>query len=296
MKNIFLKNSFFFLFTISFLISLPIVYTSVWGNKDSAVKDDGGKNTEVVEDVKKDPKNDEEQAKPPQPVKPKDTAVTPPEAKETPQQPQQIPPKTDAEAVTHEFTKVSEDYFKDALFVGDSRTLGISEYGTLKNATFFADSGMSVYNLFDTELEVKNIGKTGLLGLLQKHTYGKVYVMLGINELGYNHNKTVEKYGGVIAKIRELEPDALIFVEANLHVTGEKSQSDKLFNNRNINRLNLDISKLADNKSIFYLDVNPVFDDENGNLIEDYSGDDIHIYGKYYTKWSEWFCTVGIVK
>ena len=36
-------------------------------------------------------------------------------------------------------TKNSKDYFTDALFIGDSRTVGIAEYGTIKNATYFAN-------------------------------------------------------------------------------------------------------------------------------------------------------------
>ncbi len=37
----------------------------------------------------------------------------------------------------------------DVLFIGDSRTVGLSEYGDLGNADVFADSGMSVFNLLD---------------------------------------------------------------------------------------------------------------------------------------------------
>ena len=37
-----------------------------------------------------------------------------------------------------------------------------------------------------------------------------------------------------------------------------------------------------------YLDVNQVFDDENGNLAAGYSSDGAHVLGKYYSVWVDW--------
>ena len=84
---------------------------------------------------------------------------------------------------------VERNYFDDALFIGDSRTVGISEYGDLNNATFFANTGMSVYNVFEKSVSVPKIGKLKLEQLLESKKFGKVYIMLGINELGYDMNK-----------------------------------------------------------------------------------------------------------
>ena len=45
---------------------------------------------------------------------------------------------------------------------------------------------------------------------------------------------------------------------------------------------------MTNNKNIFYLDVNSIFDDSSGNLRADYTSDKVHIYGKYYKQWTEW--------
>lgn len=45
--------------------------------------------------------------------------------------------------------------FTNVLFIGDSRTAGLSEYGDLGQAEVFADSGMSVFNLFDSRVKQK---------------------------------------------------------------------------------------------------------------------------------------------
>lgn len=47
------------------------------------------------------------------------------------------------------FEPVTEDYFKDALFIGDSRTVGLSQYGDLDQADFAAEVGLTVFRLFD---------------------------------------------------------------------------------------------------------------------------------------------------
>ena len=188
----------------------------------------------------------------------------------------------------HEKQTVGKEYFDDALFIGDSRTVGISEYGDLNNATFFANTGMSVYNVFEKNVSVPQVGKLKLEQLLTYKKFGKIYIMLGINELGYNQEKTLKKYKDLLKFIQEKQSNAIIYIEANLHVTAKRSNKDKTINNININKINNEISKLADNEKIFFIDVNEKFDDENGNLSSNYTQDNVHIYAKYYKEWSDW--------
>lgn len=188
----------------------------------------------------------------------------------------------------HEKQTVGKEYFDDALFIGDSRTVGISEYGDLNNATFFANIGMSVYNVFEKNVSVPKVGKLKLEQLLTYKKFGKIYIMLGINELGYNQEKTLKKYKDLLKFVQEKQSNAIIYIEANLHVAAERSNKDKTINNININKINNEISKLADNEKIFFIDVNEKFDDENGNLSSNYTQDNVHIYAKYYKEWSDW--------
>ena len=188
----------------------------------------------------------------------------------------------------HEKQTVGKEYFDDALFIGDSRTVGISEYGDLNNATFFANTGMSVYNVFEKNVSVPQVVKLKLEQLLTYKKFGKIYIMLGINELGYNQEKTLKKYKDLLKFVQEKQSNAIIYIEANLHVAAERSNKDKTINNININKINNEISKLADNEKIFFIDVNEKFDDENGNLSSNYTQDNVHIYAKYYKEWSDW--------
>ena len=59
--------------------------------------------------------------------------------------------------------------------------------------------------------------------------------MLGINELGTGTTETfMEEYRAVVERIRQLQPEAVIFVEGIMKVTGNKDSEDPIFNNKNI--------------------------------------------------------------
>ena len=191
---------------------------------------------------------------------------------------------TEAEGAP-EFYHADVSYFDDALFIGDSRTVGLYEYGGLGNAEVFAHSGMSIYKVFNEEFELQSGEMTTLETALQTKKFGKVYIMLGINELGYDFAQTVERFSEAINLIRQLQPEALIFIQANLHITNKKSEESDLFNNTNINHFNQAVGELADGKQIFYLDVNPLYDDEEGGLSEEFTTDHAHILGKHYVEW-----------
>lgn len=175
-----------------------------------------------------------------------------------------------------------------ALFIGDSRTVGLMEYAEIENADFFCTVGMSVYNIHKKPASVPNVGKVTLTELLKNKKYDKIYIMLGINEVGYKFSSTVATYSELLDFIQNSQPDSKIFIQANLHVTQSRSDSDKVVNNPAINGLNSELSKLADGKTKFYLDANVLFDDANGSLSADKTGDSTHLYAKYYVEWGQW--------
>lgn len=180
-----------------------------------------------------------------------------------------------------------EELFSTTLFIGDSRTVGLSEYAGLP-ATFFADVGMTVYSAFDKEVSVAGVGKVTLSDLLSQQKFDRIHLMLGINELGYDMDATVKQYASVLKQIQALQPDATIYLGANLHVDAARSQRDAIFNNTRINQFNQQVAAMADGKDVIYLDVNPLFDDESGCLRSDLTGDGTHVYGSSYVTWGQW--------
>lgn len=208
----------------------------------------------------------------------RETEVLPDTSEEAPEPEAAAPAEYEAEL----------SYFDDALFIGDSRTVGLREYGNLGNAEVVADAGMNVYKIFDKEFETATGEKKTLEEVLSERQFGKIYVMLGINELGYEYERTVSRYEELLGRIRQWQPEAKLFLEANLHITGKKSEASPIYTNENINRFNRAVEQMADGQTSFYLDVNVLFDDEEGNLSEEYTMDNAHVLGKYYADWVDW--------
>ena len=190
------------------------------------------------------------------------------------------------------FKTVDSTYLDDALFIGDSRTVGIMEYGGVEKATFFASTGLSVFKLDNELVSVKNVGRTTFSDLIGRKKYGKIYLMLGINEAGYPFESIKNKYSEVVKMLTDRQPDATIYLCANLHVT--KKNEKELINNALINKINNMISDIATENNLYYIDVNEIFDDRNGNLNQSYSNDNVHILAKYYRDWIAWICTKGV--
>lgn len=185
---------------------------------------------------------------------------------------------------TPHFVQADPSYFDNALFIGDSRTVGIQDYGTLKNADYFCSVGLSAAKINNETINGRTFEQ-----LIDGKQYGKVYVMLGINEVGNDIETTATAYRAIIERIKVHQPNAVIYVQGNLHVS--LSASTSVINNDNINYLNSLIAAIADNSRVFYIDINELYDDEHGDLTESYTSDGIHPLAEYYKQWCEWLCT-----
>lgn len=75
--------------------------------------------------------------------------------------------------------------------------------------------------------------------------------MLGINELGYNTNQTLENYKKLVDYIKDSQSSAIIYIQANLHVASKKSDKDSIVNNTNINKLMIKFLNLQIIKEFF---------------------------------------------
>lgn len=197
-----------------------------------------------------------------------------------------------------EFTTVAPEYLDGALFIGDSRTAVLYEYANWEKTHFFVEYGLSVWDVMDKELasDPETGEKLTVREALSSQSYDKIYMMLGINELGRGTaDSFYAQYARVVEEIRTLQPDALIFVQSILHVTAEKDAKKTYINNSEINARNEKLKSLADDIHIFWLDENEVFDEEGtGALNPDYTWDGVHIQAKYIPIWQEYLLSHGI--
>lgn len=189
------------------------------------------------------------------------------------------------------------EYYKNTLFIGDSRTAGLYIYGRIEGASYFARTSMNVGNCFNGSKSETGTGSLSLEAYLKKNRFGKIYILLGINEIGYSYDWIVTRYEKLISRLQELQPGAVIVIQSNMHVTKAKSDSSpKTFNNTRINELNRRLSELADGKKVFYLSFESIFDGADGNMNPDYSGDGVHLKAKSYKIWRDYLLSEGMLR
>ena len=197
-----------------------------------------------------------------------------------------------------EFKTVDDSYFDDALFIGDSRMVGLSQYCVAidSRATFFAKKSLTIFDIRNKEwIDAEDGTEMSIAKALEGKHFKKIYLMVGINELGTGDEERFRKvYAQVIEGLKYLQPDATIFINSIMHVSEEKNNTDELYNNTNINIRNEAIKGLADNRTVFYLDINEAVDDENGNLRAETTGDGVHLKGACYEPWHQYLLEHGV--
>lgn len=197
------------------------------------------------------------------------------------------------------FQTVTDEYFDDALFIGDSRTEGFGLYSGLENITVYAKNGFQVYTAFNKGIVQTPVGKLTVPEALlnEPDRFQKIYLMFGLNEMGWgNEESFAEAYYNLIDAVKATQPNAVIYIQSVMHVSKTKSEQDRLFNNQNINLRNEQIKVIAENEHVYYLDLNEVFTDEEGNMFEEYTSDGIHLNAPYIEIWKTYLKKHAIVK
>lgn len=210
--------------------------------------------------------------------------------------PTPTPTPYDYTAPVPESEAVADDWFADAVFIGDSRTDGLRLYSGIKDVDFLCYKGLTVFDVMnDKEVIETDDGKVGVLHALEQKQYAKIYLMLGINELGYNYDQGfADEYSAVVDKLKELQPGADIYLQSlipvNTEVCKATNQADYVTNEQ-IAVYNRLIEAIAAEKEVYYVNVKEALIDETGEIPADASSDGIHFHKDGYKTWYEYLKT-----
>ncbi len=183
-------------------------------------------------------------------------------------------------------------YFDDAVFIGDSRTEGLFLNTGLSNATSFAHMGLMADTVFTRPLFNVSGEKVSVMDAMKKTEFSKVYIMLGINETGWAYSSIfIQKYGELIDAIREINPDALIYVQAIMPVSQKVSDNHSYVKNSKITEYNQLLRQLAEEKQVYYIDTASAVAGEDRALPEDAAPDGIHLVRAYCQRWLDYLRT-----
>ena len=186
---------------------------------------------------------------------------------------------------------VDDGYFADAAFIGDSRTQGLRLYSGLKDTNWLCSVGLTVETAATEKFSVADGKYTALdaLGVLKP---AKVYIMLGLNELGWKSADIfIEKYAAIIDAALAANQDCLVYVQSILPVSAAKDAGGTWCNNANVNARNERLKELAEEKGVYYLDVASAFRGEDGCLPAGDTPDGIHLTPGLCVSWLDYLKT-----
>lgn len=189
------------------------------------------------------------------------------------------------EGAVPESAAVDQSYFNDAVFVGDSITEGMTIYSGMSNAKILAYTGINFSTIGSAQVMKQEDGtRTTILDELGKAQYNKVYVMLGGNEVrDMSKEAFLERYEKVLDQIRELQPDAILYVQSMTPVTENNNYN---MDNARIDEFNEAILEMCKRKEFYYLNVAECMKDERGMLPTEASPKDgMHFGQEYFDKW-----------
>ncbi len=179
------------------------------------------------------------------------------------------------------------EFFNDAVFVGDSITVGLEYYvrnerkagrECLGTAQFLCAGSMSYTN---------SRGQVGAAHTIHPEYNGqevliedgikqcgakKVFLMLGMNDfLAYNMDKVKSNIRDTIDKIKSVNPDVRIYIESVTPITNGKEHDN--FTNANIDSFNQILRGIAGEYGLRFVDINSQLKGSDGYLRPEYCGD-----------------------
>ena len=189
--------------------------------------------------------------------------------------------------------EVEMDYFSDALFIGDSRTDGLQIYSGIKGATFYCYKGLNIFDMSKRQVVEMNGGKYTVVEALEKGPqYKKIYISLGVNELGYPGTDSFYKaFKSFLEEVKSAQPDAIIYLQnlvpVNPEICAQKNQPSYVNNDR-VADFNSVFPKLAEECQVALVDGKTALSDENGILPAEATVDGVHFTKAWYQKWLEY--------
>ncbi|MCD8022260.1 MAG: GDSL-type esterase/lipase family protein, partial [Lachnospiraceae bacterium] len=187
-----------------------------------------------------------------------------------------------AAIVREQADAVDDSYFSIALFIGDSRMEGLRNTSGISHVSVVTSVGMALSSMTSSAIISDGEDKITVAAALSGGTYGKIYIMLGANDLGeYDWEDFKSGLVSVTNRFMELQPDAILYLCSCIYVEEAKVTTGDYINNENVDILNGVLLEVCEEEGYYYLDFNEVLSDGYGSLIAGASSDGVHLTADY---------------
>ena len=168
--------------------------------------------------------------------------------------------------------QVDLSYFSDAAFLGDSLTVGFSDYSiNLGGALICGYTGVGPDAIVNrSAVKSSTRGEEIALDVLAAAQPKKLYILLGTNTLTTlgAADRFLAYYGQMLDQLRQALPGCVIYVQSIPPVRPQAAAEKPGLASDVLRSVNEQLAKLAADKGCVYLDLWETFADENGNLKE----------------------------
>ena len=164
-----------------------------------------------------------------------------------------------------------DSFFADTAILGNSLIVGLSGYSNLQTPDYYCAVSLSVDNA------------GAYVDTMAQKQYRKVYIELGINEIGYPPDYFISLYRAMLDKIRATQPNADIYIMAVTPTS--RAMTGSWFSRERVIMYNEALYRLAAQWGCWYLDVFTPLADSEGYLPGADTWDGIHFYAAKYPVW-----------
>ena len=130
------------------------------------------------------------------------------------------------------------------------------------------------------------------LNLIDQTKPKKIFIMIGINDLiqGMKDDTIVANHLLIIRYLRKVHPKSEIIVQSILphggaNATWEGKAKLLQIPNQRIDKINQRLKKIAQSEKVIFVDLAPLFADQNGDLRMEFSTDGLHLAPRGYEVW-----------
>lgn len=190
--------------------------------------------------------------------------------------------------------RLSDEYFRDALFIGDSVTQGFGWYPQYKDwMRVCAYKGISPQNILQNMVGQRPDGTASIEmwdDIKTQQGVANIYILFGANALLSQSDEAFLKYyGDLLDLLHGQFPGVPIYVQSLTPTTLDYGQKRPALARDHLRSINEAVAQMAVSKGFYYVDLWEVLADGEGYLREDLSGDGLHLRdGSKYRPWLDY--------
>ena len=175
-----------------------------------------------------------------------------------------------------EHEPAGDDYFSDAVFLGDSMMENIEMLDLFPTANFVTLIGMSPISLDKKLLHLPGDSHTYVTAydVINSYPHRKIYILLGGNALDHKtSDATIEDYRAMMERMLKDYPDSYFYVLCPPSMTRARMKKDRILPDR-YSKFRDSLLALAQEMRLYFIDLYTMFLDGDGYLSADYAAPD----------------------